>query len=439
MNISLRKFTNFDYLLFLSSVLLSIIGIIFIYSSGVNSDGILVNLDYVKQIVWFITGIILLVLMTLFYDYRRLKDRCLLIYICGITLLVYTRLFGVTYRNSRSWIGIENVVGIQPSEFVKLIFILFLAYYLDKSKHEDPLKRFIKALLIMIVPVGLILLQPDLGTASVYIPIFLIMCFAAGIPARFVLFVFISGLLSVIFTLIPLWETLILKKISIMSKLVNTQSLSLIIFFSLSISTVLAWLGFLLIKKRYYYWIAYTLAIFTIAFSGAVAGIHKLQEYQMKRLIVFLAPEADPFDAGWNIIQSITAIGAGGAFGMGFLNGTQSHYGYLPEKSTDFIFSILSEEWGFFTGGLVVFTLYTLLFLRLLSCIKRCEDLFGKLIATGILAMFFFHFIVNIGMVMGIMPITGIPLMFMSYGGSSLWVSMIAVGIILGINLRQVA
>lgn len=438
MNISLRRFTNFDYLLFMSVILLSVIGIIFIYSSGVNSNGILVTQEYLKQTIWFIAGSVLLVVTTIFYDYNRFKDRCFLIYVCAIILLICTRFFGVTYRNSRSWIGIENVVGIQPSEFVKVVFILFLAYYLDKSKHEAPVRRFIKALFIMIIPVGLILLQPDLGTASVYIPIFLIMCYIAGVPGRFILFVFFAGFLAVVLTLIPLWETLILKKASIMSKVVNTPSIIFIIFFSLSISMVLAWLGFALFKQRYYYWVAYVLAILMIAFLGAIAGVHKLKEYQMKRLIVFLSPEADPFDAGWNIIQSITAIGAGGATGMGFLNGTQSHYGYLPEKSTDFIFSILSEEWGFFTGGLVVFALYTLLFFRIVSCIRRCEDFFGKLIATGILSMFFFHFIVNIGMVMGIMPITGIPLMFMSYGGSSLWTSMIAVGIILGINLRQI-
>ena len=122
--------------------------------------------------------------------------------------------------------------------------------------------------------------------------------------------------------------------------------------------------------------------------------------------------------------------------GRGYLLGTQSHYRYLPEQSTDFIFSILSEEWGFL-GGLLVFALYAIIFLRIFLIIKKTNDLFGKLIASGVVGMLFFHFIVNIGMVMGFMPITGIPLLFLSYGGSSLWTAMIAVGLVIGISLRQ--
>ena len=122
--------------------------------------------------------------------------------------------------------------------------------------------------------------------------------------------------------------------------------------------------------------------------------------------------------------------------GRGYLRGTQSHYRYLPEQSTDFIFSILSEEWGFL-GGLLVFALYAIIFLRIFLIIKKTNDLFGKLIASGIVGMLFFHFVVNVGMVMGFMPITGIPLLFLSYGGSSLWTAMIAIGLVIGINLRQ--
>ena len=156
----------------------------------------------------------------------------------------------------------------------------------------------------------------------------------------------------------------------------------------------------------------------------------------MKRLIIFLDPNIDPLNAGWNIIQSMTAIGSGGKTGLGFLKGTQSHYSFLPEQSTDFIFSILAEEWGFI-GGLLVFGLYAIIFLRIFFIIQKTSDLFGKLIVSGVVAMLFFHFVVNIGMVMGFMPITGIPLLFLSYGGSSLWTAMIAIGLVIGINLRQ--
>lgn len=431
---NIRKITNFDYLLFLAVVLLSFIGILFIYSSGINSAGELVSKEYVKQILWVCTGIVLLFLSCI-YDYRRIKDRTFLIYLVGMILLLYTGIFGTVRHNARSWIGVNNL-GIQPSEFIKLIFILFLAYYLDKSQKEEPLKRFIKAMAIMIVPVALILKQPDLGTASVYIPIFLIMCFIAGIPLRFILYVFFLGVLTIVFTLMPLWEEVILKKSHIMTNLLKHSQVSIIILFAMGISTVIAMIGNVLLKRRYYYWIAYVFSMITVAFAGSIVGVRALKEYQMMRLIIFLDPEVDPLKHGWNIIQSITAIGSGGLTGRGYLMGTQSHYRYLPEQSTDFIFSILSEEWGFL-GGLFVFFLYSIVFFRFFLSIKRCDDFFGKLIVSGILAMFFFHFFVNVGMVMGIMPITGIPLLFLSYGGSSLWTAMISVGVVIGINLRQ--
>nr|WP_303932646.1 rod shape-determining protein RodA [Treponema denticola] len=431
---NIRKITNFDYLLFLAVVLLSFIGILFIYSSGINSAGELVSKEYVKQILWVCTGIVLL-LLSCIYDYRRIKDRTFLIYLVGMILLLYTGIFGTVRHNARSWIGVNNL-GIQPSEFIKLIFILFLAYYLDKSQKEESLKRFIKAMAIMIVPVALILKQPDLGTASVYIPIFLIMCFIAGIPLRFILYVFFLGVLTIVFTLMPLWEEVILKKSHIMTNLLKHSQVSIIILFAMGISTVIAMIGNVLLKRRYYYWIAYVFSMITVAFAGSIVGVRALKEYQMMRLIIFLDPEVDPLKHGWNIIQSITAIGSGGLTGRGYLMGTQSHYRYLPEQSTDFIFSILSEEWGFL-GGLFVFFLYSIVFFRFFLSIKRCDDFFGKLIVSGILAMFFFHFFVNVGMVMGIMPITGIPLLFLSYGGSSLWTAMISVGVVIGINLRQ--
>ncbi|UTC63690.1 rod shape-determining protein RodA [Treponema sp. OMZ 788] len=431
---NIRKITNFDYLLFLAVVLLTFIGILFIYSSGVNSSGELVSREYSKQILWSGTGIVLL-LLSCIYDYRRIKDRTFLIYLLGLLLLLYTGIFGTVRHNARSWIGLKNL-GIQPSEFIKLIFILFLAYYLEKSQNEEPLKRFMKAMAIMLVPVALILKQPDLGTASVYIPIFLIMCFIAGIPLRFILYVFFLGVLTIVFTLMPLWEKVILKTSHIMTNILKHSQVSIIILFAMGISTVIAMIGNVLLKRRYYYWIAYVLSLITIAFAGSIAGVRALKEYQMMRLIIFLDPEVDPLKHGWNIIQSITAIGSGGLTGRGYLMGTQSHYRYLPEQSTDFIFSILSEEWGFL-GGVFVFFLYSIVFFRFFLSIKRCDDLFGKLIVSGILAMFFFHFFVNVGMVMGIMPITGIPLLFLSYGGSSLWTAMISVGIVIGINLRQ--
>ena len=147
-------------------------------------------------------------------------------------------------------------------------------------------------------------------------------------------------------------------------------------------------------------------------------------------------PSVDPLGSGWNIIQSKIAIGAGGAFGRSFLHGTQSHYRFLPQQSTDFIFSILSEEMGF-AGGAVVFVLYMIIMWRTIVIIKNTSNKFGMYIASGILGIFVIHFFINVGMVMGIMPITGIPLLFLSYGGSSLLTAMSCIGLLMSINSRK--
>ncbi|MBO7419673.1 MAG: FtsW/RodA/SpoVE family cell cycle protein, partial [Spirochaetaceae bacterium] len=144
----------------------------------------------------------------------------------------------------------------------------------------------------------------------------------------------------------------------------------------------------------------------------------------------------DSLGAGWNIIQSKIAIGSGNLFGQGFLQGTQSHYRFLPEQSTDFIFSILSEEWGF-VGGLAIFSLFALIFIRGLIIVKNTTNLYGYYISIGVVFMIFFHFMINVVMVMGVMPITGIPLMFLSYGGSSLWTAMTGIGLLMSVNLRR--
>lgn len=430
-----KNFTYFDYVLFLAVFLLSLIGISFIYSSGINSGGESVSNEYIKQIIWAVTGIVLILAITL-VDYRRYADRTFLIYSVAIFLLLYTRIFGRYVNGAKSWLGIGEL-GIQPSEFTKLVYILFLAYYLDHSERiETQFTRFIKACVIMAVPMLLILSQPDLGTASVYIPIFLAMCFIAGIPLRYLGLVFFGGGLTIIFTVLPIWETNIIKHAVPAIRILTDIRFTMITLVSLAIITVLALIGRLMFKAPYYYWIAYVSGLLAFALFGSMGASHVLKDYQIMRLIVFIDPNVDPLGSGWNIIQSITAIGSGGPFGMGFLKGTQSHYRFLPQQSTDFIFSILSEEWGFF-GGFVVFSLYTIILIRGVVIIRKTENSFGALIATGIVAMFFFHFIVNIGMVMGTMPITGIPLLFLSYGGSSLWTAMLAAGLLMSINMRR--
>ena len=188
MKFGMRRFINFDYALFLCMLTLPTIGVLFIYSSSVNFQGVLTKKEYIKQLVWFLSGIVLFFLILFFYDYKKLKDSSPFIYAFGIFLLIITRLFGLPSRGSYSWLGIQNWFGIQPSEFMKIMYTIFLAYFLEKSKNMPSLKRFLIAILIMLLPIALILAQPDLGTASVYIPMFLIMCFIAGIDLKYILF-----------------------------------------------------------------------------------------------------------------------------------------------------------------------------------------------------------------------------------------------------------
>lgn len=432
---TIRNFTYFDYLLFLSVMILTVIGILFIYSSGINSEGMLVSNEYGKQILWAVTGVLLMGVIV-FTDYRRFADRTFLFYLIGLAVLVYTRIFGRYVNGAKSWIGIGEL-GIQPSEFIKLVYILFLAYFLDRSdKSESSFSRFAKALTIMVVPMLLILSQPDLGTSLVYIPIFLGMALIAGIPLRYINIVLVGGGLLALFTVLPLWEENIFRHPVPAIRILTDMRLTLITMVTLSIIAALSLLGRLWYKNKYYYWITYCTGIVLFALIGSIGASRVIKDYQIMRLIVFLDPSVDPLGSGWNIIQSITAIGSGGFSGLGFLQGTQSHYRFLPQQSTDFIFSILSEEWGF-VGGMTVFSLYLVIMIRGIIIIRKTENRFGTLIATGIVSMFLFHFTVNVGMVMGIMPITGIPLLFLSYGGSSLWTALSATGLLMSINMRR--
>lgn len=430
----LKIFTSLDYLLLLCILFLTGIGIAFIYSSGFNSDGINVSNEYIKQIIWLGVGLVLLVLVALF-DYRRLNKYSFYFFAFMLAVLIYTRFFGRLVNGARSWIGIGDF-GIQPSELTKISFILFLAKYLENSMNEEPRKRFIHSLCIMGFPVGIILLQPDLGTASVFIPIFLFMCFMANIPVRYLMIVFLTGMFTITFTVLPVWETEILhESVPAIHILTNLKLRMLVSVAFLGITTI-GVLGNLFFKKKYYYWITYFFGILSTSLFASVGAGKVLKPYQIARLIVFIDPYSDPKGSGWNIIQSKTAIGAGGLLGRGFLQGSQSHLRFLPQQSTDFIFSIFSEEMGF-VGGIFMYAAFLCILLRILYVIKQTTNNYSCYIASGILGMFFFHFIVNVGMVMGIMPITGIPLPFMSYGGSALITNMIALGLIMSINSRR--
>lgn len=429
-----RFFEHFDLLLLIPTIILIAIGILFIYSSRVDSSGVLVSDEYIKQIIFASTGLFLMVLFSLF-DYRRFERSSKYFYYATLVVLVYTLFFTREVNGAHSWLGIGSV-GIQPSELGKIVFIMFFASMLQKTEQMSQLKRFLFLCVIMAAPMGLIFIQPDLGTASVYIPIFIAMCFVAGVPVRYLIIIVATGLLTIIFTLLPDIEELIIKRTIPILAVVRDLKLKLILIAAVSSICLLSLIGNIFFNKKYFYWIAYISGIFALSLILSIPASKVLKTYQKLRLITFIDPEIDRLGAGWHIMNSKRAVGSGGILGQGFLNGSLSHLRYLSQRSTDFIFSILSEEWGF-VGGFTVFAMYLIILLRIAFIIKNTTSVYGYYIATGIMFMFFYHFIVNVGMAMGMMPITGIPLLFLSYGGSHLWTSMIAIGILMSINYRR--
>lgn len=427
-----RSVLSFDVYIIAATLSLIAIGILFIYSSGVTSAGRVYSNEYIRQMVWAGTGLVLLFAAAL-SSYSTIRSLSVPFYLFVLLLLLITLAFGKVVNGARSWLGIAGL-GIQPSEFAKLASVLVLAIYLERiGPAIRKLPLFLAGSAIMLVPMGLTLVQPDLGTSLVFMPLFLIMAFVAGARLRHVSYVVLTFALTAVLSVIPAWERQIYEgSVPLVSVLTRPEVLTIVIA-ALAAMLAVTSIGYLATKRRYFFWITYTLSVILVGLLGSIAVRRVLAEYQMMRLVVFLDPYADPRGAGWNIIQSVTAVGSGGLSGKGFLQGTQSHYQFIPQQSTDFIFSILAEEWGFL-GGLLVFGLFLVILLRGLYIVQTARDNYSSLVAAGIVALIFFHFAVNVGMVIGVMPITGIPLFFLSHGGSSLWTAMVGVGLLLNIH-----
>ena len=435
-----RILKSFDIAIFIAVGVLIALSVTFIYSSDINSDGVLVSRKYIKQIVFAAVGIIVM-FMTALYDYRRTSRYCTYLFTFLVAILLLTKFAGLNINNANSWLAIgprkNPIFTVQPSEFCKIFYIIFLAWYLERSRNKAPLLRFAVSFLIMMVPLGLILIQPDLGTASVYVPIMLVMAFMADIPAKYILTFICFGVLTVVFMVLPVWETDIVKKSIPMVHVLSNFRMRLIVILASAAIVVIGIFGTIYFQEsKVFFWIAVVFGVIMTALVCSYLGQFVLKEYQISRLIIFLDPYVDPRGRGYNVIQSKLAIGSGMMTGKGFLQGSMSHLQFLPERSTDFIFSIYSEEMGFI-GCMCIFLCYFVILIRNLFVIRATQNYYGMLIASGILGMMFFHFIVNVGMVMGIMPITGIPLIFMSYGGSSMWTGMICMGLLMSINNRK--
>lgn len=401
MRIDYKLEDKFDLGLFFSFLILFIIGLAAIYSSTLRNHAASGNFE--KQVFWGLTG--LFVFFIVYYlpttAFRRIAVPS---YLLSLFFLIIVLVIGRRIYGQRSWFGFGSF-GFQPSEFAKIGTILGLAYFMSrKNVNIETFKDIFISLGIGLLPVGLIFLQPDMGTSFVFFALILIMLFWKGI-SLFGLFVVLSP------------------------AIVALSSLFGPLYFVFTMLLVLV--ALILFKKD-------------IFFSGAILALNlgagfftdymyrALSPHQQKRILTFINPGSDPLGSGYNAIQAKVAIGSGGLFGKGFLAGNQTQLQYIPEQWTDFIYCVIGEEFGFI-GSFIVLVLFLYIFLRIIKIASLTKDEFISLTLVGILSVYFIHVLINIGMVTGLIPVIGIPLPFVSYGGSSLLVNMFMLGIVANI------
>jgi rod shape determining protein RodA len=349
-----------------------------------------------KQLVWIGTAIGLITLIMV-ADYRFFENLSLVIYLIFLLILIVTPIFGKEVNGQILSIGFGEF-RIQPGEFAKFATALALAKVMERPTF-DLAKRNYQAIAfgVLLIPVVLILLQPDTGTALVYFSL-LIMFYREGLPQWY----YGLGIGSVSITLLALGVD-------------NNIYLAAIIILAM---IVLIYLG----KKSWQRILAFSLiGLGLIAYIYSIDFVvSKLPDHQQNRIMVLFNPDIDPLGVGWNVTQSKIAIGSGGFFGKGYLEGTQTKFDFVPEQDTDFIFCTLGEEFGWF-GSFVVISLFSGLLYRLVIMAERQKTRFSRIYGYGVISILLFHFVVNISMTVGLFPVVGIPLPFFSYGGSSLW------------------
>ncbi|HSV95525.1 MAG TPA: rod shape-determining protein RodA [Spirochaetota bacterium] len=425
-----------DYVLVSAVMAVIIIGILMIYSAGFDPIDRTNSGLYKRQIVWFLVGFILMLIMT-FVRYKSLGDYCLYIYFFILLFLIFATFFGTPIRNTRAWLNF-GYFSIQPSEFMKLAVVIVLAKYLELRERDI---RHLRELLVptaaVAVPVLFILLQPDFGTAMVFIPVLFAMLFVGGADVSHLVAVISIAAIALIFPMALTYrEWVAAQDESIIASFFKDYSLLFSVAgFLLLVAIITYVLHFFLIKKIFRK-IYIPSIVMSLGLFFSVVIMRFIKDYQKKRILVFLNPDLDPHGSGYNVIQSKIAIGSGGFFGKGFLNGSQAQLGFLPEKSSDFIFPVIAEEWGF-AGAVILLGLLCLIVLRGAQIALEAKDKFGALLAAGISSIFLFHILINVGMVLGIMPVTGIPLTFVSYGGSNLLMGMVSVGILINIRMNK--
>lgn len=354
---------QYDWWIFGFVLILITFSLVIIYSIGTNAETPDLS-RFNKQLIFFGIGLAGMVFFSLL-DYRTLSSYAYVFYVAGFIILALLLIFGTTIRGTTGWFVVGGV-SIQPVEFVKLLFVVFMArFFSDKALDMDQWKNIGLSAAFCGGMVGLVMLQPDLGSALIFISV---------------------------------------------------------------------WLGLLLMQKVKWYKI---LIIFLILAMVAMSGwLFFLEDYQKQRIMTFIDPAQDPLGTGYNVTQSIIAVGSGRLLGRGLGLGPQSQLEFLPESEADFIFAVIAEELGFLGAGFILI-LFCFLLYRVWRIIRGATDDFAVMLGTGIFIIFLTQILINIGMNLGVMPVTGLPLPFVSAGGSSLLVSFCLVGIMQSIRIRE--
>lgn len=433
----MKKFIAFDKYLLIYVILLSIIGVLFIHSATYQSDMTLnLQSSSVKQVFFLLIGFMLMLGVSMI-NYKKLAEHSTLLFFICLLILLYTLIFGKVVNGSKRWISIGNLITLQPSEFTKILMIIVFANFLDRFRDKlNNILYVLVALFLFFLPAILVFLQPDLGTALVFVPVMLSMFFIGGLDFKYFLAILIIGGLSVfipfILTLISVFdETNIL--IQTLSQSSNILA-AVLFFFAITASVFTINIR---LQNKFLNNLVYFCFITSIGLSlSLIVNNYLLKDYQRKRLLAFINPEIERWGMGYNVIQSQITVGSGKLIGKGWLEGTQGQLGFLPARSTDFIFSVVGEEVGFI-GSSIVILIFFLLISRLIKITKDVKDNLGGLITVGITTMFAMQIIVNIGMTIGVVPVTGLPLPFLTSGGSTLWASLISIGIVLNIEMNK--
>ncbi len=395
---------NIDLKILIPIILLLIISIISVYSATYDAGA---SIYFKRQLLWAGIGLLIMIFI-MFIPFRTIQLLSYPLYGLSMIFLIAVLFLGKMIAGSKSWFGIGGF-GLQPSEIVKVTTILALATYLSQGQHVLNRSRNITVPLVLaILPAFLIVLQPDIGTAIVYLGMLLIILYWAG-ASNLLMMIFLAPLAAAIATLFgttPFFIVIVLTFFILLFFKENRVAAALVFSITVLIS----------VSTNYIF--------------------KRLALHQQNRIITFLNPDADPLGAGYNVIQSKIAIGSGGLFGKGFLQGSQTQLNFLPAQWTDFIYCVPGEEFGFIGAFTILFLLMFVLY-RCVQIATIVKSRYASLVTIGIMSVLAVHIIINIGMSMGIMPVIGLPLPFLSYGGSNLLTNMIMTGLLLNMYLNR--